>query len=123
MAKILVVDDDIQFLGYLKVILENAGYSVETAANGEEGLRVLKQEDFDLLITDIVMPVVDGISFLDEIMNERIDLKVICISGGGERIQARDALLFAYDFGAVKTLTKPFTKTDLLPVVQEVLLG
>jgi CheY-like chemotaxis protein len=121
MAYILVIDDDIQFLGYLQEVLSGEGHKVETANNGIIGMRLLEQKKFDLLITDIFMPDKDGVELLREIRDNKIDLKIIGISGGGENYSPDDALNIARALGAVRTLNKPFTKKDLIPIIQEVL--
>jgi two-component system, chemotaxis family, chemotaxis protein CheY len=121
MAKILVIDDDIQFLQYMLQVLSSEKHLVETAKDGIEGLELLRQNKFDLLITDMIMPIIDGTQILMSDTLKELDIKIICMSGGGRYIDPKDTLLFALDFGADKTLNKPFTKIELLTTIGEVL--
>jgi DNA-binding response OmpR family regulator len=78
--KILVVDDTDHILKNLTEFLEMEGYSVSTATNGEDGLRILESKKPDLLITDLVMPKVDGFSLIRELRKqERLKLMPILI--------------------------------------------
>ncbi len=122
MAAILVIEDDFQFLSYLKEILTDAGHEVVTADDGEQGLRLLLDEKrFDLLITDIFMPSRDGVEILRQIRKERLAIKIICISGGGQQYPSQDALNMVKYLGADLTMEKPFTKKDLLPAIDGIL--
>ena len=121
MATILVIDDDSQFLGYLEEILSSEGHTVETANDGKKGLLLINQKKFDLLITDIFMPEKDGVELLREIRGSKKGMKIIGVSGGGKNYDPREALSIAKMLGADKTLNKPFTKRNLLPLVQELL--
>ena len=121
MAQILVIDDDVQFLQYLNEVLTDEGHDVETAPNGTKGMRMLQQKPFDILITDIFMPDKDGIELLRELRKTKIELKIIAISGGGQNYSPDMALSVAQMLGTTKTLNKPFTKKDLLPVINEML--
>jgi DNA-binding NtrC family response regulator len=121
MANILVIDDDIQFLGYLQEILRDEGHQVKTATNGKKVLPLISENQIDLLITDIFMPEKDGIELLRDLHKSTIKLKIICISGGGGSTTPGEVLKVATMLGATKTLNKPFTKRDLLPVIAEVM--
>src|SRR5512147_2910199 len=66
MSKILILEDEPDSLAALKSKLERAGYSVTTATNGFEGLAAARIDRFDLVITDVVMPMMDGFQFLKE---------------------------------------------------------
>ncbi len=121
MARILVIDDDRQFLGYLDEAISRAGYLVETARNGKEGLEVIDRAEIDLIITDIFMPEKDGIELLRQFRHKKSDIKVIAISGGMQGSSSENILKIARIIGARRTLEKPFTKTDLIPIIREVL--
>jgi CheY-like chemotaxis protein len=121
MAKIIVIDDDVQFLQYMLHVISAEGHIVKTAKDGIEGLELLGHNKFDLLITDMIMPMIDGTQILTSNTVKKLDIKIICMSGGGRYLDPQDALLFAGDFGADKTLNKPFTKSELLTAIGEVL--
>jgi len=86
MAAILVIDDEEIIRVLLRSALEAAGYEVTEAANGREGLDLYRKRPTDLVITDILMPELNGLDMLMELTREFLDAKVIAISGaGGER--------------------------------------
>ena len=130
MARILIVDDEEDVRIALKQILERAGYEVTVAATGNEGLDVMKREGADLVITDVIMPGVDGIATAKQIREKYRDTRIIVISGGGrtapdpyepDAISTRSYLASASKAGADQTLTKPFDRDELLRVVRDLL--
>lgn len=107
--KLLVIDDDDSIRKVLTVTLQDAGYQVFTEANGESGLKTFADERPDIVITDLRMPGVDGISVLKEIKAIDPDTEVIVITAYGEMDLAIEALqLKASDF-----VTKPISATAL----------
>jgi CheY-like chemotaxis protein len=104
----------------LREILEHAGYEVEEASNGEEGIRRYREKQADLIITDIIMPKKEGIETITDLRVEFPDVKVIAISGGG-RLGPEPYLELAKGFGANRIIMKPFTTTEILEAVQELL--
>ena len=130
MARILIVDDEEDVRIALKQVLERAGYDVSVATSGNEGLEVMKREGADLVITDVIMPGVDGIATAKQIREKYRDTRIIVISGGGrtapepyepDAISTRSYLASASKAGADQTLTKPFDRDELLRVVQDLL--
>jgi DNA-binding response OmpR family regulator len=110
--KVLVVDDEEVIRKFLKIHLGKWGYDVEEASDGEEAVGRLKRENFDLLISDVLMPGKDGWELLKEVRsNERTrELPVILLTAKNE-----DKDMFkGYGLGANYYLTKPFTKSQLL---------
>ena len=91
---ILLVDDDNMFRLSLRDLIEEKGYPVSEAADGEEALRQLEARDFDLVITDILMPDSDGFELLQYLNKRPKPVKVIVITGGG-LIEAEKYLLLA----------------------------
>lgn len=118
MKKILVADDEEPVRGLLKMILQLEGYYVRTACNGEEVLEACQQEDFDLLITDIMMPKKEGVETIMELKNINPSIAVIAISGGG-REGGMDVLRAAEMVGAEFTISKPFEPKDLIKAVEK----
>ncbi len=117
MNRILVVDDDPQILQLLRELLEQNGYYVEEAGNGEDALELNQKQAFDLVITDIVMPGKEGIQTIQELRKKNPHLKIIAISGGG--YSASTVYLdMAEKMGANLTITKPFDLNLLINMVK-----
>jgi DNA-binding NtrC family response regulator len=120
LKRILVVDDETQIRTMLTLMLEQEGYTVHTAENGEEGLSLAGRYTFDLVITDMIMPVKDGLKFIMELVRDYPDLKVLAISGGGA-IKAERYLTMAGYLGDIATLEKPFKREVLLEMVKQLI--
>ena len=118
MARILVIDDDDDFRSMLCTALEQDGYVVEEARNGDEGSQRQRTEPVDLVITDILMPEREGLETIQALRQEFPELKIIAITGG---VGILNFLPLARLFGAIRTLQKPFTLQQLRDVVHEVL--
>ncbi len=114
MQRVLVVDDEEPIRYLLKEILESEGYDVETACNGKEAKRRLGEQPFDLVITDLIMPEVEGIEFIGAMRKERPGIKLIATSGGS----CLDLLAAAHMLGAHATLPKPLTPEVVLGCVR-----
>lgn len=130
MKRILVIDDEKDIRTALKQMLELEGYEVDLAANGKDGLAKLEKHGADLVITDIIMPGIDGVETVGRIKKSRPDLPVIVISGGGNvapasyepgAISTSAFLASAQQAGAERTLTKPFERREILGVIKELL--
>lgn len=120
MARVLVIDDEEELRRVLVRALEVGGHEAVEAANGADGLREIKARPVDLVVTDLVMPEMDGLEFMRELGRLRPGTRVIAISGGGIWDKA-SMLTVAGMLGAVKTLSKPFDLDDFLALVHEVL--
>ncbi len=116
--RILVVDDEEQIRVMLTRSLEQEGFEVQTAENGQEGLELVSRFAFDLVITDMIMPVKDGLKFIMELVRDYPELKILAISGGGA-IKAERYLTMAGYIGNIATLEKPFKREALLALVQQ----
>jgi two-component system response regulator (stage 0 sporulation protein F) len=117
---ILVIDDDHQVRAVFRTILERAGHHVLEARTGTEGLRLFHQSPVNLVITDVLMPDMDGLEVTQTVHREAPGIPVIALTGGtGER----DFLEVAKLLGARRLLHKPVTKAELLHAVQEALQG
>ena len=121
MARILVIDDDTQFRGLLRSILERAGYEVHEAGNGRIGLELQRQLNADLIITDIFMPEREGTELIMGVRDEFPHVEVIVLSGGGN-VHNVDFLKLAENLGAFKAFQKPFRKQELLMAVENLLV-
>ncbi len=114
---ILVVDDDAGVRDVVRSMLESEGYCVSVAQNGREALNVLKTQDFQVVITDLVMPEQEGIETIKIVRRDYPAVKVIAMSGafGG------DYLRIAGYLGAHGTLAKPLQMASVLRVVADAL--
>jgi CheY-like chemotaxis protein len=119
-ARILVIDDDPAVRLSAKLALEDAGHRVEEAVNGEEGLKRMRANPADLVISDIFMPEKEGLETIDEIRRNHPQTRIIAISGGG-RMDPADYLEIAERVGADRSLSKPFDILQLLDVVKTLL--
>lgn len=117
MAKILLVDDEDYIRAMLTEALEDEGYSVETAADGKQAVALYTKADFDLVVTDIVMPEQEGIQTILELRKHNPRVKVIAMSGGG-RIRSDDYLELAKKLGAINTFSKPLDLDEFLAAVK-----
>ncbi len=117
---ILVIDDDDQIRAMLKEMLVRGGYEVLSASDGNEGIRLYREKQIDLIITDILMPEKDGIEIIMELRQDFPEAKAIAISGGGH-IDPENYLNIAKRAGAIRTLTKPFGMNEVLRVVREII--
>jgi CheY-like chemotaxis protein len=120
MARILVIDDEPLVRVSIEAVLGAKGHQVSLAANGREGLDKLKDGEFDLIITDLIMPEMEGIETILAIRKQCAGLRVIAISGGGRHTSA-DFLDMAAKLGANAILRKPFTNDELLAAIGSVL--
>jgi DNA-binding response OmpR family regulator len=114
--RILVIEDDPVLLELLKRILARAGYQVSGAANGEVGLALFRAAPTDVVVTDMMMPVKDGIATIIELRRDFPQVKILAISaasGSGPD----DPLSVAKACGAQGTLAKPIGRRALLAAV------
>lgn len=120
MARILVIDDDAAIRGSVRRVLERAGYTVREASDGEAGIRQLRTDTVDLVLTDIYMPGEDGFATMRRVRREWPTIKIITMSGGS-RAGPADLNAGAAAMGAARTLSKPFNNEDLIEAVRSVL--
>jgi DNA-binding response OmpR family regulator len=120
MARVLILEDDGALGIIMRSALEDGGHEVLVAADGRIGLRVFGASKFDLVITDMLMPDMDGIEIVRTLRAYRSAVKIIAISGGGA-LDHGDLLGTALRLGADATLSKPFTPRALLDTVSGVL--
>jgi CheY-like chemotaxis protein len=113
---ILIIDDDEQVRAFLRKVLEEAGYIVTEAPNGHKGLRQFQQNPTALVITDLLMPDMDGLEVTMALRREFPTVRLIVITGGSG---PRDHLDTAKFLGAHRTMRKPVTIAELLQAVQE----
>lgn len=117
--RVLLVDDDALFCGIINTALQKHGYQTSIACNGDDALKKIHGGEFDLLITDILMPQKEGIELIQEVRQTNPKLKIIAISSGGQTGYT-SFLRIAETFGADASLKKPFTADQLIDKVKEV---
>ncbi len=117
MKDILVIEDDRKMRDGLVEILKDEGYNVESAENGQSGFDKLKQKDFDIVLTDLIMPVMGGMEVLREIKQMKPKTCVIIITAFGTIENAVDAI----KVGASDYITKPFKIDEIQTKIRKVL--
>jgi CheY-like chemotaxis protein len=120
MSSILVIDDDEKFLHSCLALLHQAGHQVYGASDGEAALQLARENRIDLVLTDVLMPGVDGLETIVRLGEEYPRLRFIAMSGGGV-ISQRDCLELTRQLGVVVTLAKPFTPEQLQDAINAVL--
>lgn len=115
---ILIVDDDETIRRLIIRLLEKEGYTAIVANNGREGLEKYDKSIIGLVITDIIMPDMEGIEFIISLKKLNPEIKIIAISGGGY-LPASDYLETAKDFGVIESFSKPFDIMALINKVKE----
>lgn len=122
MARILVIEDNDSFREILKEMLEQRNHQVLTAADGDKGITALRENPVDLVITDILMPVKDGVTTIQDIQKDFPAVKIIAISGGGS-INRGEGYLEAIKFitHITHVLSKPFSAEQLFKAIGELL--
>jgi len=116
--KILVIDDDDQFRLMLRRLLEKEGYDVFEACNGKEGINSFRQLQTEIVITDIIMPEVEGVETILRLRKEFPNVKIAAISGGGRN--APDGyLVMAKKLGAEFVMEKPIDRVEFLSKLNE----
>jgi DNA-binding response OmpR family regulator len=115
--RILIVDDEKSLLQQLAQILLQKRYIVETASNGEMALDKIFESPFDLIIMDIMMPKVDGLTVLENTRNAKIETPVLMLTAKGDTKDRIKGL----DLGADDYLSKPFSPDELLARIRALL--
>lgn len=108
--KILIIEDEPLMLKALKFRLNKDGYEVEIAEDGMKALQILNEEDFDLIITDVMLPFNNGLEIVDFVKNKKkLNTPIVILSALG----AENAVLDGFAIGADDYITKPFSPTEL----------
>ncbi len=119
MSTIVVIDDEVHIRSSLQEWLGMDGYQVWVAPDGRKGMQLYHDHQVDLVITDVLMPEMDGLEVVRTLRRLNSTIPIIVMSGGGGR--DLDFLIEAEEFGATRTLSKPFRLEDIVPLVHELL--
>jgi DNA-binding response OmpR family regulator len=114
---VLVIDDEPIVRQSLEILLETYGYQVALARNGEQGLAAFRRIMPDLVLTDIVMPIRDGIETILTMRRERPDARIIAMSGRGS-VGNTDYVNIATQLGADAAIPKPLDGEKLIAAVR-----
>jgi DNA-binding NtrC family response regulator len=127
MQNVLVIDDEADVRDGIKRVLDRAGFSVRVIDNATDAMLELKRSAADVVITDIIMPRVNGVDAIEYILREFPAVRVVAISGGGNfdvtgyqpaAITTTAYLAAAKRAGAHSILTKPFETRELIQAVE-----
>ena len=116
-GRILAVDDQRYFRELLEGLLSEEGYDVVTASSGEEALRILDQSRFDVVMTDLVMPGMDGNDLVHRVKERDSEQEVVVVTGVVDVKTAVDAM----KLGAAEYLIKPFDAKELLTRIRNLI--
>lgn len=118
MMKVLLIDDDVPLRSCLRQVLQQEGYDVKEASTGKEGLRLCQEDHILLVITDILMPDMDGMEFIQGVHQVCPQTKIVAISGGYQ--WAGPSMLdIAKRLGADLAYEKPFDLPQFLQGLRE----
>jgi CheY-like chemotaxis protein len=132
MHRILVIDDEPDVRDGIKRVLDRAGFSVRVVDNATDAMIELKRLAADVVVTDIIMPKVNGVDAIERIVRDFPMMRIIAISGGGNfdvtgyqpaAITTTAYLAAARRAGAHRVLTKPFESRELIEAVKELMGG
>jgi len=118
-SSILVIDDEGDIRSSLQECLAMEGYGVLTASDGRSGLQLYHDHQVDLVITDVLMPEMDGLEVVRTLRRLSSTLPIIVMSGG--RSRDLDFLLEAKEFGATRTIDKPFRLEEIVVITHDLL--
>ena len=120
---ILVADDEESIRHLLCSWLTSRGHKVVSVANAQDAARCLKEQRFDLVITDVVMPDGDGFELIGAFRKAQAETRILAISGGGRFLQGNDCLKIALGLGAHAVLMKPFGWDQLQAGIDQALVA
>ncbi len=121
MAKVLIVDDDEDLRATLALMVRSAGHEAIAPMVGSGLVPVIAAGNYDIVVTDVLMPELDGIEIIKLVRNAKRSCPVIAISGGSPRMPASVGLKLTEAFGANVVLYKPFERAELIAAIGECL--
>ena len=118
MPKILIVDDSVDFAEFLAELLKREAYDPVIAHNGYQAIEYIDNNHFDAIITDVIMPEMDGIGLVKCLQERNITVPVIVISGGGITLKSDEALK-VFEPHATAIFSKPLDYQKLLSTLSD----
>ncbi len=115
---ILVVDDQPILREVIAQMLEDAGHEVHLASSGAEALRAMNGTVFDAMVTDIVMPRMDGLELITHVRRQHPQVGIVAMSADSDNFSTNDGLAVAGRLGARVVLSKPFPRESLLRAIE-----
>lgn len=116
-AKILIVDDEPLIRDALAFKLTKEGYDVETAEDGEKAIQKIEAQDYEIIISDIMMPFISGFELVKILKERGTDAPVLMLTS----LNSETAVLKAFDLGADDFMTKPFSPNELSVRIKKLL--
>jgi DNA-binding NtrC family response regulator len=116
---ILVADDEDSIRSLVQHLLTGEGHRVMIVSNAREACALMKERQFDLVITDVLMPDGDGIDLITELKKVQPSARILAMSGGGRYLEGSDYLKLATGLGAHAAIMKPFTWQQLRAAIEE----
>lgn len=117
MKKVLIVDDEQSILILLAYNLENDGYDVTTAMDGQEGYELALNETFDFIILDLMLPSMDGMDICKSLRQEKIDTPILMLTAKDDELEK----IIGLELGADDYMTKPFSPREVLARMKAIL--
>jgi DNA-binding NtrC family response regulator len=115
--RVLISDDMEPLRRSVEIALRAAGIEADTAASGSEALGRLRAASYDVLVTDIWMPEMDGVSLIKTLSAEFPGLRIMAMTGGGPDMTMETALSLAEAWGAERVFVKPFDEARLIEAI------
>lgn len=116
--RLLIIDDDVIMREIIKDLLVDYPIYVDDAPNGVEGIKKIRENDYDVVLVDIIMPEKGGLELIVEIKAEQQNLKIIATTGGGA-CTVDEYLEKAKELGADAVIAKPFSEIKLVEIIND----
>ena len=120
LIRLLIIDDDIIMREIIKDSISEYPIIIDEAVNGIEGIRKIKENQYDVILTDIIMPEKEGLELIMEIKSVHDNLKIIATTSGGS-VAADEYLEMAIGLGADAVIAKPFSEIKLIEIINELI--
>ncbi|MFO8068798.1 MAG: response regulator transcription factor, partial [Alkalibacterium sp.] len=117
MKKVLIVEDELSIVKLLQYNLEKENYSVEVAMDGEEGLKLALENEYAIILLDLMLPSKDGMEICKELRGEKIDTPIIMLTAKDSEIDK----IVGLEIGADDYITKPFSPREVIARIKAII--